>query len=188
MKTKWNLFALVCGCVFALGCPQKGAPPTQAESTPKTAVSPSPKTDAIETPCTLETPLVPGVPGSPGHLIPSSINPNGASELADLMRTMQTDLTAAREAILKGASVGPLLSRFRKIRCSWPTSATDRDAAFDARAQSYLAAVQALEQAPPPESKAAYRRVLDGCRSCHEQNCAGALKAIDSLSLPPPTP
>lgn len=159
------------------GCPQSGTP-APASSTPKAAAAP-----AAETPCTLETKLVPGIPGSPGHPIPSSINPNGNSELAQLMRTMQSELQSARSAIERGEKVGSLFPRFRKIRCSWPTNQADRNAAFDGAAQNYLAAVQALEAAAPADAAKAYGNVLDGCRACHEQSCSGAIPAIDALRM-----
>lgn len=170
------------------GCPQSGtpaAPPAQVATVVKAVeVAPSAPAQAEpEGPCTLDTKLIPGIAGSPGHPIPSTINPNGNSELAQLMRTMQADLKLAREAIEKGEKVGPLWPRFRKIRCSWPTNQADRNAAFDTAAQSYLSAVQALESAPVSEAKTAYGRVLDGCRACHEQSCSGAIPAIEALRM-----
>ena len=53
--------------------------------------------------CNCSTPLQPGVPGSPGHLIVSPRNPNGDSELAVPMRQFVDDLTEARiQALLEG--------------------------------------------------------------------------------------
>jgi hypothetical protein len=133
--------------------------------------------------CTLETPLVPGVPGSPGHLIPTSLNPNGQSELAALMRTMQADLKAAGEAIALQQPVPKMLAKHARIRCSWPTTPSDRTPEFDAFAQAYLAQVAALETAP---SRPALDRVLNACKSCHEHTCPGPISAIESLRLPSP--
>lgn len=125
---------------------------------------------------------MPGVPGSPGHLIRSDRNPNGQSELAAHMRTMQADLQGAREAIRRGEHPPALRERHRRIRCAWPTNPSDRDARFDGFAQGYLAAVAALDAAPAPGA-AAYERVLDACRACHEQTCSGVLVAIEALRL-----
>lgn len=150
---------------------------SQAESLPALAA---------EVPCTLDTQLVPGIPGSPGHLIPSAINPNGNSELAQLMRAMQSELKRSRAAIERGDKLAPLWARFRKIRCAWPTNQSDRNPAFDASAQSYLEAVQALDAAPQAEAAKAYGRVLDGCRACHEQSCGGAIPAIEALRMTAP--
>lgn len=129
------------------------------------------------------------MPGSPGHLIPSTRNPNGQSELAALMRSMEAALKAARPQLAEpGTSrppIGPFLPQFRRIRCSWPTNPADRDAEFDALAQGYLSAVSLLDAAPDRASAAkAYDGVLAGCRSCHERTCGGALAAINALRLP----
>lgn len=132
--------------------------------------------------CTLATPLKPGVPGSPGHLIPSDINPNGASELATLMRTFVKDMTAARELVQKGQPVPALWTSHRKMRCAWPTDLADRNKDFDALAQVYLAQVQTLD-AKPAEPAKAYDAVLTACRSCHEASCPGPIEVIEGLRL-----
>ena len=149
------------------------------------AVPPAAPADAApqQAPCTIDTPLVPGVPGSPGHLMPSDRNPNGVSELAALMRTMQADLDAARGAIARGAAIAEMSSRHRRIRCAWPTDPAERNAAFDAGAGAYLPLVAALERAPPERRAAAFDAALDGCRGCHERVCSGVLAAIEALRL-----
>lgn len=128
--------------------------------------------------CTLETRLEPGVPGSPGHLIASEINPNGASELATLMRTMVGDWKAARLALEADAGVTARLPTHRKIRCSWPTTASDRNPTFDGLAASYLTQVKAFDARP---SRATYEGVLDGCKACHEVSCSGPLELIEGM-------
>lgn len=142
--------------------------------------------------CTLETPLKPGVPGSPGHLLPSPVNPNGQSELAGVMRTMQADLKAARAAVVSGAwpapAQAPMTPRHRKLRCAWPTAAADRNPVFDANAQGYLRALGRLETASKDAAPAAFDQVLDACRSCHERTCSGVLVAIEALRIKPRDP
>ncbi len=130
--------------------------------------------------CSASTPLVAGAPGSPGHRIPSELHPEGASELATLMRAMEADLKAARAALGSGEAVPALYSTHRRIRCSWPTSPSDREGAFDALAVGYLERVRAFDAAT--EKRAAYGAVLGGCRACHEQSCPGPLAAIDALA------
>jgi len=165
---------LLIACGTAPIAPQPAtpsAPPTQSE----------PQAQAT---CTLATPLVPGVPGSPGHLVPSDINPNGASELAVLMRVMQRDLSTARDAIAAGASVPAMSAAHAQMRCAWPTDPGDRNAAFDALAQAYIGAVQAMESAPPEAQRAAHDRVLDTCVACHQTTCLGPIPAIEALRFP----
>lgn len=145
--------------------------------------APSAVRPAVEEDCTLATPLVPGVPGSPGHLVPSELNPNGASELATLMRQMVSDWREIRGQLAAGQEVqrAPLLPTHRKIRCSWPTAAEDRNAAFDAMAQVYVHNVRAFDAAPNAET---YRGVLSACAACHEATCGGPLAVIEGLQLP----
>lgn len=173
------------GCTRVEGAADRAPAAKPAPSSPSAPARASAAAASAE-PCTLATPLVPGVPGSPGHLIRSDRNPNGASELAELMRAMQRELRAAGEAIQKGASRPPLHGRFQKIRCAWPTQPEDRNATFDGFAVSYLRAVTALDAASPAEARRAYDGVLSACRACHEQSCSGAIPAIDALRLPPP--
>lgn len=136
---------------------------------------------ALPAECTGDTPLVPGVPGSPGHLLPSARNPNGVSELAALMREMEADWRRVRDQLHDAGDARPagLGLRHSRMRCAWPTQPADRDRAFDARAASYLAKVRAFEAAPTEE---AYGAVLIACRACHESVCTGALAAIDALA------
>lgn len=131
--------------------------------------------------CTLETPLLPGVPGSPGNLIPSEINPNGASELADLMRRMEADLLAARAALETGAPLPALHPTHRRIRCAWPTDLSDRNATFDTMAQLYLRAVKRFDASGAAERREAYDAVVTGCIACHENSCPGPIPAIQRL-------
>lgn len=138
---------------------------------------------AAEESCTAETPLLPGVPGSPGNLIPSEINPNGASELADLMRRMQADLHVARKAIDTGAPLPTMFATHRRIRCAWPTELSDRNATFDTLAQLYLRELKRLETSTPEERLAAYDAVVTGCVACHENSCPGPIPAIEKLRL-----
>ncbi len=130
--------------------------------------------------CTGSTPLAPGAAGSPGHLIRSDLHPEGASELATLMRAMEADLKAARASLARAEAVPALYPKHRRIRCSWPTSPADREGAFDALAVGYLERVKGFDAAP--EKDQAYAAVLGGCRACHEQSCPGPLAAIDALA------
>ena len=174
----WKLLVVL---VLALGCARSTEAPAPAKAAaPATAVAAEPE-------CTLKTPLVPGIPGSPGHLLPSERNPNGDSELAALMRVMQKDLQDARPAVLRGEAPPPLLPRYKKLRCSWPTAAADRNEAFDGLAQGYLARVAAFD-AKPKDLAAAFDSVLDGCRACHEASCPGPLVVIDELRVSKPPP
>ncbi len=128
--------------------------------------------------CNLSTPLVEGVPGSPGNLIPSDRNPNGDSELAVLMRRFVDDLREARLMIEAGQPLKPLFPTHRKMRCAWPTVPAERDEAYDGRAKTYLTAVRAFDEAP---GKHTYNAVVTGCVACHTVSCGGVIPLIETL-------
>lgn len=180
------LVVLSTGCsrAPAVGGDASGAPPPPASAVaPQPAATPLPLASTDD--CTGETALVPGVPGSPGHLLPSDINPNGASELAALMRTMVADLEAVRASIDgSGMPPGALYAKHRKIRCAWFTDPAERTPEHDAFAQVYLARIQALD-AKPADRRAAYEDVISACKSCHERSCSGPLARIEKLRLAP---
>ena len=135
-------------------------------------------TPAAADDCTLATPLVPGIPGSPGHLIPSPRNPNGDSELAVLMRRFVDDLHEARPLLEAKKPVPKLWPAHRRMRCSWPTKPEERNARFDAMAVSYLAMVKRYDDAP---GQATYNGIIDGCIACHSQSCGGPIPFIEDM-------
>jgi len=128
--------------------------------------------------CNLQTQLVPGIPGSPGHPIKSTRNPNGDSELAVLMRQFVDDLREVRTLVEAKQPVKKLLPVHRKMRCAWPTTPSERNEGFDTRAKVYLGAVRAFDEAP---GQATYNAIIAACISCHAQSCGGPLDFIDSM-------
>jgi hypothetical protein len=131
--------------------------------------------------CNLQTPLVPGIPGSPGNLIKSTRNPNGDSELAVLMRRFVDDLRDVRTKLEAKEPLAPLYPTHRKMRCAWPTKPEERDQNYDNRAVGYLAAVRAFDREP---GKATFNAIIDGCVHCHAQSCGGPLDFIDGMRWP----
>lgn len=158
-----------------LGCASNQTAPVQPSNTTTTGTIPMP----ADAPCDLSTPLVPGVPGSPGHMIPVPRNPNGASELSMLMRAFVEDLNEARTRMEAGQPVKKLYAGHRKIRCAWPTKLDERNEAFDQRAVAYLGFVQAFDANP---SKDTYNAIIASCISCHAQSCGGPIDYIGGMT------
>ncbi|MEO6594736.1 MAG: hypothetical protein ABIP94_08275 [Planctomycetota bacterium] len=149
------------------------------ESSAKVPATSAPaSTPAAEDDCTLATKLVDGIPGSPGHLIKSTRNPNGDSELSVLMRQFVDDLREVRALLEAKEPVKKLYPTHRKMRCAWPTKPEERNQKFDGLAQGYLAAVRAFDTSP---QKASYNAVIQGCISCHSASCGGPLEFIDGM-------
>lgn len=172
--------------LLASAC-KDGAPPAppQPHVPPATAAAPHAEAVTGGPGCTLETPLVPGAPGSPGHLIKTATNPNGQSELAILMRSMQDHMKAVRASIEAGAPLPEYPAEHARMRCAWPTTPSDRDAAFEGFSINYLAQLEALHDGSSSVPlKDRYNHVVTACRSCHENSCPGPIVAIDKLRLP----
>lgn len=176
------LFALaIAACT---GKPAETTPPpskpTNVPVAPNTtdAATTNVAATAVDADCNLTTPLVPGIPGSPGHLIKSERNPNGDSELSVLMRQFVDDLREVRPLLEAGQPLKKLLPVHRKMRCAWPTKPEERNAQYDARAQAYLAAVGAFDGAP---GKDTYNAIIAGCIACHSVSCGGPLEFIDGM-------
>lgn len=164
--------------LFALAACSTEPAPTTSPAAVTDASSPVPATPTGDDDCNLDTPLVPGIPGSPGHLIVSPRNPNGDSELAVLMRQFVDDLREVRVLAEAEQAVKPLYPVHRKMRCAWPTKVEERDAGFDARAQAYLANVRAFDAAP---GQGTYNAMIAGCIACHAQSCGGPLDFIETM-------
>ena len=169
------------------GCPatSEGPVPPSA-STSEAASEPPAEVDTAPEPtetCTWETPLEPGIPGSPGNLIASEINPNGASELSVLMRKMVDDLREIRQGILNGSPPATYPTDHHRIRCTWPTDPDARNALYDGMATSYLAAYERLREAKDSHADR-FDAVIDGCVGCHSNTCQGPIPMIESLRLP----
>lgn len=161
--------------ILSASCNQKG------EGTTDKAPAPAEKPAG----CTFEAPLVAGVPGSPGNLLQSTVNPNGDSQLGLLMRTMRTDMLAAREAIMKDERPKALADTHRKILCTWPTDPKVRTPLFGIMADDYVKALESMGD-PKQNARDAYTSALTKCVGCHEKSCPGPIQAISAMHLPGP--
>ncbi|MEZ6037221.1 MAG: hypothetical protein R3F29_07055 [Planctomycetota bacterium] len=167
--------------VAACSTPGDTADDTAATTAPQEASSPIDAQNPLaydDADCNLSTPLQPGVPGSPGHLIASPRNPNGDSELAVMMRQFIDDLTEARIQAQGGGQVKPMFATHRMMRCAWPTNPSERDQGYDMRAQAYLFAVRQFDAAP---SQMSYNAIVANCIACHQASCNSVVPLIEKL-------
>lgn len=112
-----------------------------------------------------------------------SVNPNGDSELALLMRNMRTSTQSLKEIIKQGKLPEKFPEEFLKLHTAIPTDSTVKGPVFDALAQSYLNGLQQLYKSPSAELASNYNAVVDRCVDCHRQFCPGPIKAIKTLSI-----
>ncbi len=113
-----------------------------------------------------------------------SMNPNGQSELAELMRQMQGHINSIRDASIAGTISGEMPDFLNTIHTAKPTDSTMVDSEFDSRADEYLESVKNLYHRNPESQKIAFNTMVSKCQSCHEHYCPGPLVVIKKMYIP----
>ena len=116
-------------------------------------------------------------------LTPDSVNPNGSSELALLMRTLEK--TGERNKVLLISEKSPEKwpeNRVEKLLTATPTDDEIKGTHYDAFALDFIAAVQNFNKSDKKsEAITLHNRIIGVCMSCHEQSCAGPMVRIKKL-------
>ena len=129
--------------------------------------------------CSYQTPLQPGIPGSPENLIMLENRPSGVTELAAMMREMLDAMKERRAELIAQKTVQPL-KNYERMKCAWPTDMDNRSAEFDVLANLTIQAIDSFNKTPNQD---AYNTVVATCISCHQQRCPGPTAAIRPLLL-----
>lgn len=110
-----------------------------------------------------------------------TVNPNGDSELALLMRAMYDDLARMKAAIERGEEPVPGIDHAKMLTAQ----ATEPDKAasdtYKAWAQTYLQMVQSLQNGETGLAPELYRNVVNTCMGCHSDLCPGPKMRIGHL-------
>ena len=179
------LSAVLYLALVSFGCTSPEVPEAQVQAAKVTPVASAgalpPASPEVPVDCTHRTTLKAGIPGSPGHLIETSYNPNGASELSVLMREMLDAMKERREVLMAGGVPKPFPD-YTKMKCSWPTVPSDRSAKYDAMADNMLGAIEGFNKDTTKSD--AYQEIVRACVSCHQNTCPGPIRAIRPLALP----
>ncbi len=115
---------------------------------------------------------------------PNSLNPNGDSELAILMRKMADWTEKTALLLASGDSLPAYPADFVQIH-----TAQRSDSSFDKNTirlmgSSYLSSLEVLYKASPGNRKEAFNATVNGCLSCHNTMCPGPIKRIGKMLLP----
>lgn len=113
----------------------------------------------------------------------ASLNPNGDSELALLMRAMADEFTAVKKVIEEGGEIGDI-SDFNSIYTAIPTKESMKENGFQAFAQAFLFSVDELKNSEPAQRSEAYKGVVNACMNCHEVSCHGPMRRIEKMYIP----
>ena len=115
---------------------------------------------------------------------PKSLNPNGDSELAVLMRNMFDDGMVTRQQIIDG-NVPEINVPYTHIHTAKPTEEGKTSSTeYMLFAKAYEAAVERFKAADPSMRVEAYQTMINTCMNCHQKVCPGPMVRIKKLYLP----
>lgn len=114
----------------------------------------------------------------------NSLNPNGDSELALLMREMAAFTDSAKQDLLNGREIAAKPDHIRNILSAKKTDESIDKAIFTPLAQNYLGRVEDFYGAKPEQKTEAFNNMVKACISCHENFCGGPIKRIQKLFIP----
>lgn len=110
-----------------------------------------------------------------------SLNPNGDSELALLMRKMFDETMKMKEAKEKGGKFSPTFD-LEEILTAHPTEkGKNTSSEYKAYAQLYMNMMKDYEHVSSQELYSAYDNVVNSCKACHQALCPGPLRRIVHL-------
>lgn len=113
--------------------------------------------------------------------IETEIYPNQDSELALLMRAMDSDSQKLKNAILNKQSLEDFREKFAKIHTAIPTDANTKSKAFEAMSNSFLAS---LDKVYTQENKVeTFNLMVNNCLNCHKTTCPGPTVRIKKLLI-----
>ncbi len=110
-----------------------------------------------------------------------TLNPNGDSELALLMRAIYSETEQVKKQIEEGTPIKLSVdyANILKAEATEPEKAASSE--FKAFAKAYIHSVDSLRDAKPTEAIKSYTKMLNNCMTCHKALCPGPLSRIKKL-------
>lgn len=112
-----------------------------------------------------------------------SLNPNGQSELAGLMREMVAHAEACRNFLDGNGTFPAYPVSVKRLKTAAPTKPDMKEGPYDQLADVYLSSLEQLYGASKEGQKEKYQFVVNACQGCHLSFCPGPLKKIETLHL-----
>ncbi len=104
------------------------------------------------------------------------------SEMAALMLNMYGVNAANKKMVLEGKLPQGMPENFKNIHSAVLTTPSDRDQAFKAYSDFYLASVKSFYNTTNIDSLVAnHNKVINSCITCHEVKCVGPIPKIKKL-------
>ena len=112
---------------------------------------------------------------------PKSLNPNGDSELALLMREMYDDGMKTKQQLLEGKQP-EVHVKYKQIHTAKKTETLKVDAtSFSSYASAYEAAMDSFIATDASNKVAAYQLMVNSCMNCHQIVCPGPKVKIQHM-------
>lgn len=112
-----------------------------------------------------------------------TINPNGASELALLMREMAKHVTTNHDLLLSGKPIVLAPEGIGKLKTAEKTDKNLDTALFNSLADVYLGKLKELQEAPDSLKITAHNNLVTSCKDCHSNFCPGPIKLINKMFI-----
>lgn len=116
--------------------------------------------------------------------MPSTVNPNGDSELALLMREMADWTDSCKAAIVSGREVPSAPSGLNTLHSAKRTDPNIDANVFASMASLYQSRVTEFQAATDANRVQLFNSMVQGCVSCHENFCHGPLVRINKMQIP----
>lgn len=113
----------------------------------------------------------------------NSLNPNGDSELAILMREFAAYTDSVKSDLQSNRESRPKPENLSKILTAKKTDENIDNSVFIPFAQSYIANVENFYTVEKSERVNAYNGMVNMCISCHQHFCGGPIKRIEKLFI-----
>jgi len=110
-------------------------------------------------------------------------NPNGSSELADLMREMQQYSVEERQRVINLQATMPAPESIRNIHIAKITGGMKKGENYSTFSDLYLASLDAYANSKNDDRAKNFNNMIATCLACHSENCPGPLPAIRKLQI-----
>ncbi|MDF0707297.1 hypothetical protein [Flagellimonas okinawensis] len=113
--------------------------------------------------------------------VQQSVNPNGDSELAILMRQMFDEAETIKEKIANGEPIELSLDHEKMLTAHATEPEKAASAEYNTFAALYLQSIKNLESAKVSEVDSIYNNLVMSCLNCHKVLCPGPMVKIKKL-------
>ncbi|CAN5889307.1 hypothetical protein BH11BAC7_BH11BAC7_19700 [soil metagenome] len=111
----------------------------------------------------------------------TSLNPNGDSELALLMRELAAFTDSVKQDLLNNRELRPRPENINTILSAKKTDENIDKSIYDPLARSYITGVDYFYSSKPEDRKENYNSMVNNCIACHQNFCGGPIKRIQKL-------